>query len=401
MKYIVLLCDGMADWPLDELGGKTPMEAAFTPHMDALAEKSVLGLVKTVPDGLPAGSDVANLSVFGFNPLEYYSGRSPLEAISMGVRLSASDIAMRLNLVTLSDPLLNEATCMKDYCAGEITTAESHQLIEALSDALSTDEINIYPGISYRHCLVWKNGPFDMTLTPPHDISGQAIAAYLPKGEGSQIILDLTRKSIPILADHPVNQKRIAEGKNPANAIWLWGQGKKPSIPLFVEKYGICGSVISAVDLIKGIGMAAGLKSVEVEGATGNLHTNYKGKALAALKELNEGRDFVYLHVEAPDECGHQGQLHDKITSIERIDHELLGTLLEGLGQEEFSLLILPDHPTPLAIRTHSREPVPYMIYRSGNGLIDEQAIFSESYAKQKNNLVSEGYTLMDLFLSE
>lgn len=401
MKYIVLLGDGMSDWPLEDLSGKTPLEAAYKPNMDALAKRSSLGMVYNVPQGMPAGSDVANLSVFGFDPREFYTGRSPLEAISMGIRLADDDIALRCNLVTLSDEADYSHRTMLDYSAGEITTQEAGELIGAVAEALNGNGLSFYPGVSYRHCLVWKKGPMDIQLTPPHDISGKSIKDHLPKGNGSDLINDLMRKSVDILKDHPVNKKRIERGLNPATSIWLWGQGRKPAIPLFVEKYGLCGSVISAVDLIKGIGIASGMKAVEVEGATGNIHTNFKGKAEAALKELREGRDFVYIHVEAPDECGHQGQLKDKIRSIELIDRDVLGVLLKGLEGEDYSLLILPDHPTPIAIKTHSSDPVPYLIYRSGSHIIDENAVYTEAYCKDHGETQLEGFRLMDRFLQE
>lgn len=401
MKYIVLLGDGMSDWPLEALNGKTPLEAAHKPNIDALAKRSSLGMVYHVPQGMPAGSDVANLSVFGFDPREFYTGRSPLEAISMGIRLADDDIALRCNLVTLSDEADYSHRTMLDYSAGEITTQEAGELIGAVAEALNGNGLSFYPGVSYRHCLVWKKGPMDIQLTPPHDISGKSIKDHLPKGNGSDLINDLMRKSVDILKDHPVNKKRIERGLNPATSIWLWGQGRKPAIPLFVEKYGLCGSVISAVDLIKGIGIASGMKAVEVEGATGNIHTNFKGKAEAALKELREGRDFVYIHVEAPDECGHQGQLKDKIRSIELIDRDVLGVLLKGLEGEDYSLLILPDHPTPIAIKTHSSDPVPYLIYRSGSHIIDENAVYTEAYCKDHGETHLEGFRLMDRFLQE
>ena len=403
MKYIVLLGDGMADWPLDELGGKTPLGVAHKPYMDGLAKRSVLGMVNTVPDGMPAGSDVANLSVFGFDPKEFYTGRSPLEALSMGIRLTDEDIAMRCNLVTLSNAEHYEDATMLDYSAGEITTSEASALIKSVAKGLNGNGFTFNPGISYRHCLVWKMGNLDMQLTPPHDISGKPIKSFLPKGTNSELILDLMKRSTHILKDHPINQKRIENGLNPATSIWLWGQGKKPAIPLFIEKYGLCGTVISAVDLIRGIGKASGMQSIEVEGATGNIHTNFKGKALAALGAIKEGRDFVYIHVEAPDECGHQGQLKDKIRAIEMIDRDVLGTLLDGLDpDDETSILVLPDHPTPIATKTHCSDPVPYMIYRSGSEVMDENAVYTEDYIRSRgNHHIEHGYTLMDRFLEQ
>lgn len=401
MKYILVLGDGMADWPIEALGGKTPLEAATKPIMDALSKKASLGMVHTVPQGMPAGSDVANLSVFGFDPKLYYTGRSPLEAISMGLKLGKEDTALRCNLVTLSEEPRYDEKTMVDYSSGEITTQESTELMKAVAQELNREGLSFYPGISYRHCLIWKNGPLDIKLTPPHDISGRKIGDYLPQGPGADLALKLMERSGAILRNHPVNQKRIEKGLNPATSIWLWGQGKKPSVPLFVEKYGLCGSVISAVDLIKGIGIASGMKSVDVEGATGNIHTNFRGKAKAALNELKQGRDFVYIHIEAPDECGHQGQLKEKIRSIELIDSEVLEPLIKGLeGLDDYRLMILPDHPTPLATRTHCGEPVPFMIYDSRyQQVTDPEAVYTEAFARTSGVSIREGHTLMDRFL--
>lgn len=400
VKYVVLLGDGMADWPVEELGGRTPLQAARKPNMDYLAKLSLIGMVRTIPDGMPAGSDVANLSVFGFNPAEVYTGRSPLEAISMGIDLSEDDLALRCNLVTLSDSENYEDAVMLDYSAGEITTNEASELIAAIARELNSEDIKFYPGVSYRHCMVWNRGPDDIKLTPPHDISGKPVREHLPMGEKSGLLLELMKKSREILRDHPVNLMRAERGLNPATSIWLWGPGRKPSIPLFSEKYGLKGSVISAVDLVRGIGKAAGMKTVTVPGATGNIHTNYRGKAQAALEELRSGSDLVYIHVEAPDECGHQGNVRDKIRSIELIDDELLGTLLGGLeGFEDYSMMILPDHPTPVAIRTHCPDPVPFMIYRSGSVISDEKAVYSEEYASKRELFIGQGHTLMGMFL--
>lgn len=401
MKYIVVLGDGMADWPINEIGGKTPLEVANKPNMDRLVKFSVQGLVNTIPEGMTAGSDVANLSVFGFDPKIYYTGRSPLEAISMGLKLDADDTALRCNLVTLSQEDKYEDSYMKDYSAGEITTFESIELMKAVAKELNSDGISFYPGVSYRHCLVWKGGPIDIRLTPPHDISGKKIIKYLPEGPGSEIALSLMKKSVTVFKDHPVNKKRIERGLNPATSIWLWGQGKKPEFPLFIEKYGLCGSVISAVDLIKGIGIASGMKSVDVPGATGNINTNYKGKAEAALKELQSGRDLVYIHIEAPDECGHQGQVKEKIRAIELIDSLVLGPLINGLeGMGDYRIMVLPDHPTPISIKTHCSDPVPFFIYDSRKtDIVKPDAIYTESCAKEIGTSVNPGYTLMDMFL--
>lgn len=400
MKYIVLLGDGMSDWPIDELGGKTPLEVANKPNMDKLIKHSVYGLANTIPEGMPAGSDVANLSVFSFDPKKYYTGRSPLEAVSMGIKLSSEDTALRCNLVTLSDTPNYQDSIMLDYSSGEISTEESILLINSIKEQLDSELIAFHSGISYRHCMVWGNGPMEIELTPPHDISGKSITDFLPKGPGAELALELMEKSTAILKNHPVNKKRIEKGLNPATSIWLWGQGKRPEIPLFVEKYGLCGSVISAVDLIKGIGIASGMNPVNVKGATGNMNTNFKGKAEAALNELAQGRDFVYIHVEAPDECGHQGQLKDKIHAIELIDKMVLAPLIDGLdGKEDYRIIILPDHPTPIATKTHSNDPVPFFIYDSRKPeLLDSQAVYTEAFVKN-GLMVNEGYKLMDILL--
>ncbi|HHW21687.1 MAG TPA: cofactor-independent phosphoglycerate mutase [Clostridiaceae bacterium] len=401
MKYIIILGDGMADWPIDDIGGKTPLEAAFKPNMDKLIKSGTAGLVNTIPDGMSPGSDIANLSVFGFDPKTYYTGRSPLEAISMGLKLDSDDTALRCNLVTLSDEGSYEDRTMVDYSAGEITTEESTVLMNAVAEALNRDGLSFHPGISYRHCLIWKNGPLDIKLVPPHDITGRKIAEHLPKGPGGETALELMKKSTEILKDHPVNASRIERGLNPATSIWLWGQGKKPEMPLFIEKYGLCGSVVSAVDLIKGIGIASGMKSVKVEGATGNIKTNFKGKAEAAIRELHEGRDLVYIHIEAPDECGHQGLLKEKIRAIELIDKEVLGTLLRELEDlDDYRLMVLPDHPTPIAIRTHCSDPVPFFIYDSRKpDVTNPEAVYTEAFAKSTGLMIREGHKLMDIFL--
>lgn len=401
MKYVILLGDGMADWPIDEIGGKTPLEVANKPNMDKLIKSGIAGTVHTIPTGMPAGSDVANLSVFGFNPKTYYTGRSPLEAISMGLKLNSDDTALRCNLVTLSNEDAYEERTMVDYSAGEITTEESTVLMDAVAKELNREGISFYPGISYRHCLIWKNGPLEIKLTPPHDISGKKITENLPKGPGYETALELMKKSTEILKNHPINKSRVERGLNPATSIWLWGQGKKPEVPLFIEKYGLCGSVISAVDLIKGIGIASGMKAVYVEGATGNIKTNFKGKAEAALEELHEGRDLVYIHIEAPDECGHQGQLKEKIHAIEFIDSLVLGILLEGLEEMgDYRIMVLPDHPTPIAIKTHCDDPVPFFIYDSRKtDVVDPEAVYTEAFTKSTGLVIQEGHTLMDKFL--
>lgn len=398
MKYIVMLGDGMADYPVEALGGKTPLEAAKKPNIDRLARHAELGMAKTVPEGMKPGSDVANLSAMGYNPLDCYTGRSPLEAVSIGIQMSDTDVAFRCNLVTLSDePEYGDKT-MVDYSSGEITTEEAGELIRAVDEAFRTDEILFYPGISYRHCMIWHEGPVGLNLTPPHDISDRKVTEYLPK---NPVILDLMKRSYDVLKDHPVNQARRARGLNPANSIWLWGEGTKPGVSLFEKTYGVKGSVISAVDLIKGIGICAGMKVIEVEGATGNIDTNFKGKGEAALQTLLDGQDLVYIHVEAPDECGHHGDLEGKVRAIELIDELVVGPLLEGLAAagEDYSILVMPDHPTPLAIKTHISDPVPYLLYRSTEEVDSGIERYTENTAKSTGRYVEQGQRLMEKLL--
>jgi 2,3-bisphosphoglycerate-independent phosphoglycerate mutase len=402
MKFIVVLGDGMADYRVAQLGNRTPLQCAKKPNIDRLAEYGEIGMVKTIPDGIPPGSDAANLSVMGYDPGKYYSGRSPLEAVSMGVELSDTDLAFRCNLVTLAVDGSYESSIMLDYSSDEITTAEASELIREINKHLANDEINFFPGISYRHCMVWKKGSGSRSLTPPHDILERNIAAYLPAGDFSEMFLSMQRKSCEILKDHPVNRSRIARKLRPANSIWLWGEGRRPAIPKFIDKYGIEGSVVSAVDLIKGIGLCAGLDSIDVEGTTGNIHTNFKGKAEAALKELKRGKDFVYVHVEAPDECGHRFEIENKVKSIEYIDKLVVGTLLEGLAAyDDYSILVLPDHPTPLSLRTHTSEPVPYILYRKGSEKSSGVKGYDEFQAQRTGIYIKDGYTLMDRFLGK
>lgn len=400
MKYVLILGDGMADYPVPQLNNKTPLEYAKKTNIDSLAKNAEVGMVKTVPDDIAPGSDVANLSVMGFDPKEYYTGRSPLEAVSMGLDLSDTDVALRCNLVTLSDEEDYSQKTMIDYSSDEISSAEAKELIEAVNAHFKNDTFCFYPGISYRHCLIWNNGLTGLKLTPPHDISGKKIADYLPKGDDNKPLLDMMIKSYNILKDHPVNKARIAKGLRPANSIWLWGEGKRPSLSRFDEKYGIKGSVISAVDLIKGIGILAGLKNIEVEGATGNIHTNFLGKAQAALKELESGQDFIYLHVEAPDECGHRNEIENKVKSIELIDEQIVGTILKGLEKyDDYRIMILPDHPTPLSLMTHTAEPVPFLLYQKSKLNKNGVENYTEEQAKTTGIYFPEGYKLMDYFI--
>ena len=401
MKYVLILGDGMADDPIAELGGKTPLQFANKPYLNELAQHSELGLVKTIPDGYPCGSDVANMSVLGYAPETYYTGRSPLEAVSMGLQLGDDDVTLRCNLVTLSDEENFPRKTMLDYSAGEISTAEAQQLIEAVNREMGTDEFIFFPGISYRHCLVWKNGQLAMDLTPPHDISDRCIGDYLPKGQGSAAILDFMVRSTAVLSDHPVNKARIAQGLHPANAIWLWGQGKKPALTRFQEKYGVGGTMICAVDLMKGLGICAGLSAPAVPGVTGNIHTNFLAKAEAALAALKKGDDFVYLHVEAPDEAGHQGMLSDKVMAIEKIDHDVVAVVLGGLREmgEDFRVMVLPDHPTPLRLKTHTAAEVPYMIYDSRQAKDSGLAGYDEDSARSTGIFYPSGPELMARFI--
>lgn len=400
MKYIVVLGDGMADYRIAQLGNRTPLQCANKPSIDFLAANGEIGMVKTIPEGIPPGSDAANLSVMGYDPRKYYSGRSPLEAASMGIELSATDLAFRCNLVNLEVSGSYESATMIDYSSDEISTEESAELINEVNKHLSNSEITFYPGISYRHCMVWHNGKGSRKMTPPHDILGKDISDYLPTGDFGEMMLSFQKKSYEILKDHPVNQARIARGLLPANSIWLWGEGKKPAIPKFIDKYGIKGSVVSAVDLIKGIGLCAGLDSIDVEGTTGNINTNFKAKAGAALNELAKGQDFVYIHIEAPDECGHRFEIENKVKSIEYIDKLVVGTLIEGLAvYDDYSIMVLPDHPTPLSLRTHTSEPVPYIIYRKSCEKPSGVAGYDEFQARRTGISIEDGYTLMDRFL--
>lgn len=402
MKYIVILGDGMADYDIDEFDGKTVLDTANKPNMDYMSEHGELGMVKTVQDGMKPGSDVANLSVMGYDSRKYYSGRSPLEAASIGVPLRDNDVTFRCNIVTLSDEENYEDKTMLDYSSGEITTEEARELISAVAKELDTDLIKFYSGVSYRHLMVWEGGSLNVSLTPPHDISDRKIKDYLPKGEGADKILEMMKKSEKILKEHPVNKARKAAGKNPATSIWIWGEGSKPMLDSFEGKFGVKGSVISAVDLIKGIAKCAGMNSIDVEGSTGTYSTNFKGKAEAALKSiLDDGYDFVYIHMEAPDECGHQGDAAHKKLSVELIDREVIARMRSRLEAEgvDYRMLILPDHPTPIKLKTHVSDPVPYVIYDStkpeGSGLA-----YNEANGKQTGVYIEEGYTLMEHFLN-
>ncbi len=402
MKYIIFLCDGMADYPVDDLGGKTPLSVANNPNMDELCKKGELGLVKTVAEHLSPGSDVANLSVMGYDPDMYYTGRSPLEALSIGVNLRDSDVTFRANVVTLSDEENYADKTMVDYSSGEITTAEAHQLINYLKENMSFDHIDLYGGTSYRHLVVWDGGSTNVTLTPPHDISDKKVTEYLPKGEGADVLLEMMKKSHELLKNHPVNLDRIARGLNPANSLWIWGEGTKPMLSPFCEKFGISGTMISAVDLLKGIGNGTKMDVIEVEGATGNIDTNFDGKAAAAIDAFKGGTDFVYIHMEAPDECGHHGDTEGKIRSIELIDEKVIKPVVDYLKStgEDFRVLITPDHPTPIALKTHVRDAIPFVIYdsRRDTGL---NLDYTEENASKTGLYIEPGYKLMEKFLEK
>ncbi|MEI6125881.1 MAG: cofactor-independent phosphoglycerate mutase [Pseudomonadota bacterium] len=402
MKYIVLLGDGMSDYPLAGKGGKTPLELSRTPHMDLLAQKGSLGLVATIPAGMDPGSDVANLSVMGYDPLQFYSGRAPIEAASIGVHLDGQDIAFRCNLVTLQEK--DGSLYMDDYSAGHIKTPEAAVLIHALKEKFDSSDITFYPGVSYRHLMVWKQGTDKVKTTPPHDITGKKIDSYIPQGEGSARILKLMEQSRDILSGLAAHKENVRLGIRPANSIWLWGQGRALKLPGFKEKYGLYGSVISAVDLIKGVGISAGLNAITVPSATGYLDTNYEGKAQAALHAL-ESVDFVYLHVEAPDEASHKGSFDEKIQAIEDFDARIVGPVLEGLARnfKDYRILLLPDHPTPLSSKTHAADPVPFILYSSENsGVQAREGIgYNEKDAKKSSLCISSGWELMGRFINQ
>ncbi len=402
MKYVVILYDGMADYPVPALGGKTPMMCAKKPYFDSLAEKGEVGLVKTVADSLKPGSDVANMSVMGFDPMKYYTGRSPLEAVSIGVKLRDDDVTLRCNLVTLSDEENYEDKTMVDYSAGDISSEEAAELIKAVEEAFGTEIYTYYSGVSYRHCLVVHGGTTDLgNMTPPHDISGRVVGDYLSESENAKDLISMMKKSYDVLKNHPVNLKRISEGKRPGNSIWLWGEGKKPILPRFKDLYKLDGSVISAVDLLKGIGISADMSTPEVPGATGYIDTNFSGKAEYALKELKDGKDFVYIHIEAPDECGHRDEPENKVKAIELIDELVLKPVLEGLEEyDDYKIMILPDHPTPIVTKTHARDPVPFMIYHK-NAPKNGVETINEETAKATGLFIENGAGIMAHFIND
>ena len=404
MKYLILIPDGMADEHIDAIGGVSPMAKANKPVMDFLASKSIVGTVSNVPESMVPESDTANMAILSFDPKVYSKGRSPLEAVSMGIEMQPDETAYRCNVVTLTEDEENyEDRIILDHSADEITTAEADKLIKTLQEKLGNEFRKFYTGVSYRHCLIWKNSDDKYNFMRPHDILGKRIGDYLPKeSDGGAEFLELMKKSYDILKDHPVNLERKSRGLKPANSAWLWSPGKKPQLPSFKQKWGLDACVISAVDLIKGIGLCAEMKSIDVEGATGNVHTNYEGKALAAIEAFKSGADLVYVHVEGPDECGHRAELENKVLSVELIDKKILAPVYEYLKgcDEEFKIMVLPDHPTPIRLRTHTITPVPFFIYSSNNELVGVDT-FNEDTCEASANYIPDGYKLMDLLIDK
>ena len=399
MKYIIVLGDGMSDEPIAQLDGKTPLAYAHTPVLDELSKKAEVGLVQTVPEGMKPGSDTANLAVMGYNPKIYYSGRSPLEALSIGVPMKDTDIALRCNIITISEEEASfEEQTIIDHSSGEISTEDCAVLLDAVKAQLEGEGYHFYVGTSYRHCLIWENGQV-VELTPPHDVLTRKVGDYLPK---DQMLREMMEKSYAILKDHPLNLERKKKGLNPANCCWFWGAGTRPALKNFEEKTGKKGMVISAVDLLKGIAVGAGMAAPIVEGANGGLHTNYEGKTSRVLQAVcEEDYDFVYLHIEAPDEMGHQGSVERKVEAIEYLDKRVIGPLTKTLKERnvDFRLLVLPDHPTPIRVRTHTSDSVPYLLYDS----IDEGSYnweYNEEEAKNSGNYIAEGYTIIDKLFS-
>lgn len=398
MKYVIVLGDGMADRPIEELGGMTPLEYAKTPEMDALAKAGEIGMVHTIPDGMSPGSDTANLSVLGYDPKVYYSGRSPLEALSIGVDMKPTDVSLRCNIVTLSEEEDNyEDKKILDHSSGEISTEEAAVLIETVKKELETDIYKFYVGTSYRHLLIWEEGQV-VDLTPPHDVLGQAIGQYLPK---DAMLREMMKKSYDILVNHPINVERKKKGLNPANSCWFWGAGTRPALSSFEEKTGLKGAMVSAVDLLKGIAVGASMKNLTVEGANGGLNTNYEGKAQAAVDALTkEGCDFVYVHLEAPDEMGHQGSVEKKVQAIENLDARVIAPIKAGLAQagEDFRMLVMPDHPTPICLRTHTGDSVPYLLYDSTD-IQNHDWKYNEKEAGQSGHSIARGCEMIDYLI--
>lgn len=397
MKFIILQGDGMADYPLDVLGGKTPLEAARTPNMDWLAARGVYGLAHVIPKGFPPGSDVGNMSIMGYDPAVYHTGRSPLEAASMGVTLGPKDIAFRCNLVTLTGH--GSDTVMEDFTAGHITTEEARTIIADLAGALGGDGIEFYPGVSYRHLMVWRNGKEKMQTTPPHDITDQKISGFMPAGDGADRLLKLMEASQAVLADHPVNQTRRTQGQRSATSIWLWGQGRAPALPPLTKRFGIKGGVISAVDIIHGLGVYAGLQRIVVPGITGFLDTNYRGKGEYGVKSL-DNNDFVFIHVEATDEAGHMGDVEKKIQALEDFDEKVVGTVLKGMAhRRDWRVLLMPDHPTAIALKTHVSDPVPFVLYSPQEPRNNGTVGYNERDAAKTGVVAKQAFKLMEALI--
>lgn len=400
MKYVVMLGDGMADYPIPSLGDKTPLEMANKPTMDWLSKNGELGLVRTLYEGMPTGSDIANLSVLGYDPKKYYTGRSPIEALGLGIPLTDCDTVFRLNLVSISTDGAFEDKIMLDHSSDKITNEEAYELLDALAAEFGSDVIHFHRGVSYRHILIWKNIDYNYTMMPPHDILDQKIGAYLPGGPYGDQVLAMMKKSYEILMEHPINIARMERGLKPANCMWLWGEGKRPQIDAFSGKFGVTGAVVTAVPLIAGLANGMGLRAISVEGATGDYYTNYAGKAQAAIDALDDGAEFVFIHVEAPDECGHDADIDLKVKSIEKIDAEILTQVkkkLDDLG-EPYRILLMPDHATPIAIRTHALDPIPYVMYTK-DGDKKSGLTYSEKNGKDTGNMIEFGHDLMQHFI--
>lgn len=399
MKYVVFLCDGMADYKIESLGNKTPLEVCKKENIDKLSKDSYVGLIKSVADGMKPGSDVANLAILGYDPFKYYTGRSPLEAGSIGIDMKDTDVSLRCNLVTVSEEPNYDDKTIIDYCAGDISTKDAKILVDYLKEHLDNDTFKLYSGVSYRHCLIWNNGTTNVgRITPPHDITGKKVKEYTPE---NQLLYDYMKKSYELLNNHPLNIERAKKGLNKANSAWLWGEGKRAMLDDFNKKYNLKATMISAVDLLKGIGKFSNMNVVNVEGATGYIDTNFKGKADAAINAFKSGSDFVYIHVEAPDECGHRAELDNKVKAISLIDEKIIGPVVEYLkSQGDFKVLVTPDHATPLCKKTHTNDPIPFMIYDSRkkyNGVDN----FCEEEASKTGVFITPGYTLMDKFIKE
>lgn len=399
MKYFVLLCDGMADMPVPELDMKTPLECAYKPNMDTLAQTGEVGMLNPTPQGCKGGSEVGNLCVLGYDARKYLTGRSPLEAAAIGIHMDEKDVALRCNLVTLSEDMPYAQKTMIDYSSDEISTPEADEIIKTLNQYFGSELVKFYTGFSYRHCLIIKNTDTDMSFTPPHNITGRKITEYLPKGTLSKMLAFMMERSYEVLKEHPVNLSRMERGLRPANSIWLWGQGRRMTLPSFKEKYGIEGGVITAVDLLRGIANCAGMRLYKVEGATGNLDTNYAGKAQAAVKAFKEGCGLVYLHVEAPDECGHRHEVEGKVKAAEYIDKLALKPVMDYLKDcgEDYKILITPDHPTPLTTGSHSDDPVPFVLYDSTNkNPKHSRPSYSEKEGRESGLYVQDGITFLE-----